>query len=161
MAGFRDKLQRLIRPPDDEYEDVYDEDDEQDDRYDDEADEQPRKPIAFSGLSRSSDRDNRVVSLNAARNQNKVSVFRPVSFGEETRDIADALIQHHTVVLILERTEKETARRIVDFLSGVAYANRGNLKKVANGMFIVTPHNVDLAMEDVMSELDSTGTLYF
>ena len=67
-----------------------------------------------------------------AKAQLQVVLFKPVSFGEETRTIADELIKRHTVVLNLENTEKETSRRIVDFLSGVAYANNGKIKRIAH-----------------------------
>ena len=73
---------------------------------------------------------------------------------------ADELLKRHTVVLNLEKTEKEAARRIVDFLSGVAYANNGKIKRVATGTFIITPYNVDLTGDDVLDELESSG-LYF
>ena len=64
------------------------------------------------------------------------------------------------MVLNLENTEKEVSRRIVDFLSGVAYANNGKIKRIATGTFIITPYNVDLTGDDVLDELESNG-LYF
>ncbi|MBR6681724.1 MAG: cell division protein SepF, partial [Clostridia bacterium] len=48
-------------------------------------------------------------------------------------------------VLNLEATNKETSRRIIDFLSGVAYSISGNLKRVANNTFVITPCNVDVS----------------
>ena len=72
----------------------------------------------------------------------------------------DELLKRHTVVLNLEKTEKEVSRRIVDFLSGVAYANNGKIKRVATNTFIITPYNVDLTGDDVLDELENNG-LYF
>ena len=63
------------------------------------------------------------------------------------------------VVLNLESANKDVARRILDFLSGVAYANDGQIKKVANCTFIITPYNVGL-MGDLLDELENNG-LYF
>ena len=83
-----------------------------------------------------------------------------MSFGEEVRSIADELLRRHTVVLNLEKTDKETSRRIVDFLSGVAYANNGKIKRIATSTFIITPYTVDLTGDDVLDELESNG-LYF
>ena len=60
----------------------------------------------------------------------------------------------------LEKTEKEVSRRIVDFLSGVAYANNGKIKRIATNTFIITPYNVDLTGDDVLDELENSG-LYF
>ncbi len=152
MAGLRDKFQRMIKPPDDEYEDYYDED-EQDSDYD-----EPRRSYT-SFASRTDPRNNKVVSFNG-KSQVQMVVCKPTSFGEEVRNIADELLERHTVVLILERADKEAARRIVDFLSGVAYANHGKLKPIASNIVIVTPYNVDLTGDDVLDELESSG-IYF
>ena len=85
---------------------------------------------------------------------------KPVSFGDEVRTIADELLRRHTVVLNLEKTEKDVSRRIVDFLSGVAYANNGKIKRVATATFVITPYNVDLTGDTVLDELENNG-LYF
>ena len=100
-----------------------------------------------------------MVNINA-KAQLQVVLFKPISFGEETRAVADELLKRHTVVLNLEKTEKEGSRRIVDFLSGVAYANNGKIKRIATNTFIITPYNVDLTGDDVLDELENSG-LYF
>ena len=64
------------------------------------------------------------------------------------------------MLLNLEKTEKDVARRIVDFLSGVAYANNGKIQKVATRTFIVTPYDVEISGDEVLDELESSG-LYF
>ena len=66
----------------------------------------------------------------------------------------------HTVVLNLEDTNKDMARRILDFLSGVAYANRGKIKRVATNTYIIIPSNVDLTGDDLLDELENNG-VYF
>lgn len=71
----------------------------------------------------------------------ELKVIRPERF-EAVTGIADHLLQGRTVVLNLEATNKETSRRMIDFLSGVAYSIEGNLKKVANNTFVITPGNV-------------------
>lgn len=101
----------------------------------------------------------KVVNINA-KTQLQVVLCKPSSFGEEVRSIADELLRRHTVVLNLEKTEKEISRRIVDFLSGVAYANNGKIKRIATSTFIITPYTVDLTGDDVLDELESNG-LYF
>lgn len=154
MAGFRDKIQKMMRRPDDEYDDYYDDpQDGDDDGYDDR-----RSFASFS--SRTDPRDNKVVSLSSSARVQKMVLMKPTSFGEEARSIADELMQRHTVVLNLEKADKETARRIVDFLSGVAYANNGRVKPIASNIVIVTPYNVDLTGDDVLDELESSG-IYF
>ena len=58
-----------------------------------------------------------------------------------------------------DATNKEVSRRLVDFLSGVAYANNGQIKRVANSTFIITPYNVDI-MGDLLDELENNGAFY-
>ena len=90
----------------------------------------------------------------------QVVLFKPERFGEDTRAIADELIKMHTVVLNLENTNKDGSRRIIDFLSGVASANSGKIKRVATSTYIITPYNVDLTGDDLLDELENNG-VYF
>ncbi len=102
-------------------------------------------------------RSNKVVNINATT-QLAVVLVKPDRF-ENAAEIADHLKDKRTVVLNLEQTNKDVARRLVDFLSGVAYANEGKIKKVANSTYIITPYNVDI-MGDLIDELESSG-MYF
>ena len=99
---------------------------------------------------------NRVVNIHATTRL-QVVLFKPERFGEETRNIADELLKMHTIVLNLEDSNKEASRRIIDFLSGVAYANGGKIKKVATDTFVITPYNVELTGVDVLDELENSG----
>lgn len=76
----------------------------------------------------------------------EMKVVKPESFSSVTQ-IADHLLNRRTVVLNLEATNKETARRLIDFLTGVAYSIEGKIKRVANNTFIITPNNVDVSGE--------------
>jgi len=100
---------------------------------------------------------NKVVNIHTTT-QLQVVLVKPERF-ENASEIADHLRDKRTVVMNLESTHKEVARRLVDFLSGVAYANDGKIKKVANSTFIITPFNVDI-MGDLIDELENNG-LYF
>ena len=159
MAGIVDKFKRMWDAPDDEYEyDEYGYADEGDDEYEEPA---PRE------RERDRDRDrqpaptskSKVVNINATAKL-QVGIFKPERFGEETRSIADELMKTHTVVLNLEDTNKDMARRILDFLSGVAYANNGKIKRVATNTYIIIPSNVDLTGDDLLDELENSG-VYF
>lgn len=79
-------------------------------------------------------------------NSLELKVIRPDRW-ENVNQIADHLINHRTVVLNLEATNKETARRMIDFLLGVVYTIEGDIKKVANNTWVITPSNVDLSQE--------------
>lgn len=156
MAGIVDKFKRMWDAPDDEYE--YDEygyaDEGDDDDYQEPAPrerERDRQPVTST--------KSKVVNINATAKL-QVGIFKPERFGEETRSIADELMKTHTVVLNLEDTNKDMARRILDFLSGVAYANNGKIKRVASNTYIIIPSNVDLTGDDLLDELENSG-VYF
>lgn len=102
-------------------------------------------------------RSNKVVNINSTM-QLQVVLVKPERF-EDASTIADHLNTKRTVVLNLENCNKEIARRLVDFLSGVAYANNGQIKRVANNTFIITPYNVDI-MGDLLDELENSGMFY-
>jgi len=102
-------------------------------------------------------RSNKVVNINTTTKL-AVVLVKPERF-ENAAEIADHLKEKRTVVLNLETTNKEIARRLVDFLSGVAYAQEGKIKKVANNTYIITPYNVDI-IGDLIDELENNG-MYF
>ena len=157
--GLIKKLSNLMGVPDDDEVDGYDDygDDmsfingqqssyntaEQDDRYDAQETAQPKR--------------NKVVNINATT-QLQVVLVKPERF-DDASAIADHLNAKRTVVLNLESTNKDISRRLVDFLSGVAYANNGQIKRVANSTFIITPYNVDI-MGDLLDELESNGVFF-
>lgn len=101
------------------------------------------------------DMSSKFVSMAPQTNRLQVVLVKPVRF-EEASTIADHLNNKCTVVLNLESASKEVARRLVDFLSGVAYANNGEIQRVANSTFIITQHNVSL-MGDLLGELENNG----
>lgn len=87
--------------------------------------------------------------------QLQVVLVKPERF-EEAAAIGDNLNERRTIVLNLENTNRDVARRLLDFLSGVAYASNGQIKRVANSTYIITPYNVDV-MGDLIDELENNG----
>ena len=85
--------------------------------------------------------------------QLQVVLVKPERF-ENASEIADHLRDKRTVVLNLEQTDKNIARRLIDFLSGVAYAQDGKIRRVASATYIITPFNVDL-MGDQLDDMES------
>lgn len=83
----------------------------------------------------------------------EMKVVKPDSI-ESVTQIADQLLDRKTILLNLEDTNKETARRLIDFLNGVAYAISGNLKKVANCTYVITPSNVDVSGDQLKDSKD-------
>lgn len=72
----------------------------------------------------------------------------------DARTVADHILGNRAVLLNLENCNKEMAQRILDFLSGVVYAQGGDLQRVAHSTYAVTPRNVGLQGEltDEMKE---------
>ncbi|MGN0665921.1 MAG: cell division protein SepF [Huintestinicola sp.] len=97
----------------------------------------------------------RVVNIQATA-QLQVILVKPEKF-QDTKEIANHLNNKKTVVLNLEATTPDITRRIIDFLGGVAYANGGSIKPVANNTFIITPYNVGFQGDELAGELESNG----
>ena len=102
------------------------------------------------GDSRAADK---VVNLNNGGGQLKVVVAAPKQF-EAASEIAEHLRDRRAVLLNLEKTDPAVARRLIDFLSGVAYAQDGKIRRVASATYIITPFNVDL-MGDQLDDMES------
>nr|WP_325196082.1 cell division protein SepF [uncultured Oscillibacter sp.] len=144
--SFLDELKKLTHPYEDEDEEEFED-----------FEETPRRDTFEDRRNKTEDRRNKVVSIHATT-QLKVILVKPERF-ENASEIADHLKDKRTVVLNLESTNKDIARRLVDFLSGVAYAGEGKIKKVAANTYIITPYHVDIE-GDLIDELENNG-LYF
>ena len=147
--SLKDEFKKFIHPYDDE-----------DEEYEDDFEDTARKEPVFEdrrARDRAEDRRNKVVNIHATT-QLKVVLVKPERF-ENASEIADHLKDKRTVVINLESTNKDVARRLVDFLSGVAYAGEGKIKKVAANTYIITPYHVDIE-GDLIDELENNG-LYF
>lgn len=141
--GFMKNISNLFKP-DDTYEDDTEFNDEE---YEEEA------PVKET---KTSSRPSGSASSNASL---EMKIIKPEKFDDVT-SIAQHLLQRRTVVLNLESTSKETIRRIIDFLSGVAFAIGGNLNRVANSTYVITPKNVELSddQKDAPAAEEKAGT---
>ena len=153
--SLMDEFKKIIHPYDDE-DDDYEEDVGRDSEPTYFEPREPREPRESSRRKEvpAEERRNKVVNIHATT-QLKVVLVKPERF-ENASEIADHLREKRTVVLNLESTNKDIARRLVDFLSGVAYAGDGKIKKVSANTYIITPYSVDL-MGDLIDELENNG----
>ncbi len=168
--GFMDELKKLTRPYAED-EDDFDEDFDLDERprasrgssapraarasapaYDEVLDDLGSSRNAAPSPRRST--DSKVVNI-SAQTQMQVVLVKPDRF-DNVSEIAEHLRSKHAVVLNLEATNKDVARRLVDFLSGCAYALDGKIKKIAISTYIITPYNVDI-VGDLIDELENSG----
>lgn len=136
----------------------------EDQNFDDEVyTEENETPKVKLNEAKSEDRH---MAINETRNTNKsggsnaieLKVVRPESW-ESALQIGHYLLDNCTVVLNLEATSKETARRIVDFLNGVAFAIEGEVKSVTNSTCIITPKNVSVSGELLTEKQDQPKTV--
>ena len=146
-------------------------DDAFDDDFDEYEDDEPKK----KGLFKKSEEDEDEPSRNRPavtqtqkitpmrRKQtsaatSEVCVIKPTSF-EEVKDIAETLLCNRTVVLNMEGLDLAIGQRIIDFMSGACYAIDGNLQKISNYIFIVTPKNVDISgdLQGLMDSFEMNG----
>ena len=151
--GLFDSIKNImtIPPEEDEFEEAVED-----------VEELPKKKPVESVNTQRREPQPRVLggrSKTVSFNQMQVILVKPDRFDDVTA-IADHLNDKKTVVLNLEACEREVSRRIIDFLSGVAYANRGNIRKVAVSTFIIVPNDVDVSGELTLDEFDE-GRMYF
>lgn len=74
----------------------------------------------------------------------KMCLFEPRVFSD-TQDIADELKNRRATLVNLQRIDKVSAKRIIDFLSGTVYAIGGDIQRVGADIFLCTPDNVEVA----------------
>ena len=126
---------------------------------DDEYEEEYTAPVK----QKSSFSNNKVTPMRQPARRSSVNmevcVIKPTSV-EDSREITETLLSGRTVILNLEGLDLEIAQRIIDFTSGATFAISGNLQKISNYIFLVTPTNVDISgdLQDLLNtSLDSSS----
>lgn len=161
--GLMDRIKK-VTGTNDSYDDSYDDDYYQgfDNGYDEGSSVAPDDDVQVAGMNMGMGNTQAInsqpmggMNMGAQPMQNgsiglsgtniKMQVVRPKTYDSDTASqIANHLLNKCTVVLNLENSNKETSRRLIDFLSGVAYSIGGNLKRIAVNAYVVTPANVDV-----------------
>lgn len=165
--GIFDKIIDTMHLGNDDYDDY---DDYDDDDFDDEP---PRRGNIFKKKEKDFDYDleedvvaepkkvksvkqqpSRITPMRSKKGGSgmEVCVYKPTQF-EQAREITDTLLSNCTIVLNFEGLDVEVAQRIIDFTSGSCYAIGGNLQKVSNYIFVVTPKSVDISgdFQDILA----------
>ena len=170
--GFLDKFLNVMRLNPDEEDDFFNED------YDFEDDFVEEKP-AKSSFKAKKEKEEEFVddykekpvkttpkitpirptkkSSSGAANM-ELCVIKPTSV-EDAREITETLLNNRAVILNVEGLDVEVAQRIIDFTSGATFALRGNLQKISNFIFIITPESVDISGDflNLVDSFDKTG----
>lgn len=102
----------------------------------------PDDEAFYSEIKRS-----KLVSINLTKKVNVVS-YKPTEF-DETSVIADELLKGNVVILNVISANREIARRMIDFLSGLIYAQKGQIKRISNTAFALSTSSVDFNDEFV------------
>jgi cell division inhibitor SepF len=88
-----------------------------------------------------------VVRPLVSQRQMKPQVVAPVRFSD-AQEIGDLVKSNHPVIVNLQASERDLARRMIDFCSGLTYALSGSMEKVAEQVFLLTPSNVEVSLEE-------------
>ena len=108
---------------------------------------------------RSFERESKVVSHPNAYKSGEVTVIEPRSFSESAQ-IVKKLIDKKTVILHLDLLDKEQSQRTIDFVCGAAHALSGTAQKISDMVFIFTPSNVSLSVENGATQSKFTESLW-
>lgn len=109
--------------------------------------EDPLKKPAMTSLPKTTTRKQEIV------------VFQPGTFNE-SQQAADHIKAHKTVIVNLKRTDKDLAKRIIDFLSGVNYGEDGHVQKIADNIFLFAPAHIDITMVDSSDVTPSDDSIF-
>lgn len=179
--GVLDKFLDVMKLSDDD--DYEDDDFFEDDEYEDDYEEKPKRGGLFSKKEKQSSYDepiddyepekpvrasraaaSKVTPMRQPSRRNapamEVCVIKPNNV-DDTREIVETLLGGRTVILNLEGMDLEIAQRIIDFTSGATFAIDGNLQKISNFIFLVTPANVDISgdLQDLLGSSLDTPTI--
>jgi cell division inhibitor SepF len=125
---------------------------EEEEDFQEETIEEQYQPPQYLQTFTRKPQTNKVVNIHT-NNQFKVVIMQPETF-DDAREICDQLKNKKPVVVNLECLTKETAQRVIDFLSGSVYALDGDIQKVSTGIYMIAPSNVDI-MSNFRDEIRS------
>jgi cell division inhibitor SepF len=86
----------------------------------------------------------------------RVHLVLPRSFND-AQQIADRFKEGVPVILNLQGSDQELAKRLIDFGSGLTYALDGGMQRVADKVFLLTPRNVEVSAEERARMLERGG----
>lgn len=154
--GLFDKIKNILTIP---------EEDEFEEEREEVVEEETRKRVSYNEpAAKRTDSTPRIIgggkskTVNFNPAQMQVVLVKPERY-EDVKAIADHLNDRKSVVLNLESADRDVSRRIVDFLSGATYANRGNIRKISRGTFLIVPYGVDMMGELMLDEFEE-GSMY-
>ncbi|MGL4451473.1 MAG: cell division protein SepF [Sarcina sp.] len=115
---------------------------------------QPIQMNSMNSTANSNSSNSKVVSIHSASDA-KVIITRPTKY-DDSVDICTALRNRNIVIINTSALETKVARRLLDFVSGAAYALDGNLDDIETRVYVVSPSNVQVTNE-LKTELSSKG----
>ncbi len=77
----------------------------------------------------------------------RITLRRPAAF-DQARELAERLRAGEALILDLRACDRETARRILDFLAGVLWAADGEVHRVGEGIVLLAPGGVAVGVEE-------------
>ena len=156
--SFWDNVKKFAQPyADDEYDEYDDMEgyEEETPRRSRSAEAEPAAaPVATAAAAPKTGFSGQVLNINSGKQE--VVLFRPSSFNDCTK-AADDLRDKKAIIVNMENVDKALSRRVVDFLSGCAYALDGKVNKIAQSTYLFCPHSMDVVgdLENIQSEVES------
>jgi len=153
--SFWDNVKKFAQPYAD---DEYDEYDESVEGFDEEGPRPARHSEAgaesAAPASETGSFNGKVLNMNS--NRPAVVLFRPTNFNDATK-AGDDLRDKKAVIVNLENVDSSMSRRVVDFLSGCAYALDGKVKKIALATYLFCPHSMEITgdLESLQAEAEN------
>jgi cell division inhibitor SepF len=105
----------------------------------------PEEPPALQPIGRA--RSSVVRPLPPVTASAKPYAVSPASFNE-AQEVADKYLAGTPVIMNLQDVDRDLSRRLVDFASGLCYGLRGSMERVTNGVYLLTPSNVEVSAEE-------------
>jgi cell division inhibitor SepF len=141
MAGvFRRALIYLGLVEDDEFEEVREYEEQAPPPY-------QERPVRSSRRQRETAEVAPILQPVVSSSQVKVHMIEPKSFND-AEQIGQKFKSDIPVIINLQQADAELSKRLIDFASGLTYALEGGIQRVADKVFLLTPHNVEVSAED-------------
>lgn len=162
MSSWKDRFANMMKQPEeeenmDDFEGYYDDEEPAEAAPEAAPEPQPPQPANDQGQA---DGNNGDAAAPADDGKTHLVLFKPETFDKDVTTMADRFIKQDTLILNMEQTNKDVAKRIIDFLGGVAYAYNGNIKRVAEDTYIVMPSNIDLTGDEFSDEVESDNAYF-
>lgn len=150
--GIKNFFSKFVNSSEDE--EYYEDENEQYDDQDYYEEEEGEDEIAKSKDTKFPWSRNKVVSMPENQQTVNMMIVKPSSF-EDAKDVCELLKNKSSILLNLEYVQKDTGRRIIDYMAGAVQFAEGSIEKVSNSIFVVAPYNYKIINDTKETKLET------